>query len=73
MSKSDPAASKRERNKTIRWVVTIFIVTIFISGAISLLSDVIMENSSVFVAFLIECSENDLFEFIILSSFLSSF
>ena len=53
MSKSDPAASKRERNKTIRWVVTIFIVTIFISGAISLLSDVIMENSSVFVAFLI--------------------
>ena len=53
MSKSDPAASKRERNKTIRWVVTIFIVTIFISGTISLLSDVIMENSSVFVAFLI--------------------
>ena len=53
MSKSDPAASKRERNKTIRWVVTIFIVTIFISDAISLLSDVIMENSSVFVAFLI--------------------
>ena len=53
MSKSDPAASKRERNKTIRWVVTFFIVTIFISGAISLLSDVIMENSSVFVAFLI--------------------
>ena len=53
MSKSDPAASKRERNKTIRWVVTIFIVTIFISGAIWLLSDVIMENSSVFVAFLI--------------------
>jgi CBS domain containing-hemolysin-like protein len=53
VSKSDPAASKRERNKTIRWVVTIFMVTIFISGAISLLSDVIMENSSVFVAFLI--------------------
>ena len=53
MSNSAPAASKRERNKTFRWVVTIFIVTIFISGTISLLSDVIMENSSVFVAFLI--------------------
>ena len=53
MSKSDPVAAKKERNKTIRWVVTIFIVTIFISGAISLISDVIMENSSVFVAFLI--------------------
>lgn len=53
MSKSDPAAAKRERNKTIRWVVTIFIVTIFISGTISLLSDLIMENSSMAVAFLI--------------------
>ena len=53
MSKSDPAASKKERNKAVRWVVTIFIVTIFISGTISLLSDIIMENSSVAVAFLI--------------------
>ena len=53
MSKSDPAAAKRERHKTIRWVVTIFIVTIFISGTISLLSDLIMENSSMAVAFLI--------------------
>ena len=53
MSKSDPAAAKRERNKTIRWVVTIFIVTIFISGTISLLSDLIMVNSSMAVAFLI--------------------
>ena len=53
MSKSDPGAAKRERSKTIRWVVTIFLVTIFVSGAISLLSDVIMENSSMVVAFLI--------------------
>ena len=53
MSKTDPAASKKARNKTIRWVVTIFIVTIFISGTISLLSDLIMENSSMAVAFLI--------------------
>ena len=53
MSKTDAAALKKERNKTIRWVVTIFIVTIFISGTISLLSDLIMENSSMAVAFLI--------------------
>ena len=53
MSKSDPAASKKERNKTIRWVVTIFVVTIFVSGAISLVSDVIMETSTILVAFLI--------------------
>ncbi len=53
MSKADPAASKKERNKTIRWVVTIFFITIFVSGAISLISDEIMENSGIVVAFLI--------------------
>ena len=53
MSKSDPAAAKKERNKTIRWVVTIFFVTIVISGAISLLSDFIMSVSGIVVAFLI--------------------
>ena len=53
MSKSDPSASKKERNKTIRWVVMIFIITIFVSGAISFVSDRIMENSSMAVAFLI--------------------
>ena len=53
MSKSDPAASKKERNKTIRWVVTIFFVTILVSGMISLLSDYIMSVSGIVVAFLI--------------------
>lgn len=53
MSKSDPSASKKERNKTIRWVVTIFLATILISGTISLVSDLVMESSSVAVAFLI--------------------
>ena len=53
MSKSDPSAQKKERNKTIRWVVTIFFVTIFISGTISLLSDEIMAVSRMAVAFLI--------------------
>ena len=53
MAKSDPAALKRERQKTIRWVVTIFLVTIVVSGAISLLSDLIMAGSSMLVAFFI--------------------
>ena len=53
MAKSDPEASKRERNKTTRWVVTIFFVTILVSGAISLLSDMIMSGSGTLVAFLI--------------------
>ena len=53
MSKSDPSAAKKERNKTIRWVVTIFFTTILISGIISLLSDEIMSRSGMAVAFLI--------------------
>ena len=53
MSKSDPSASKKERNKTVRWVVTIFLATIFISGTISFVSDRIMESSTMVVAFLI--------------------
>ena len=53
MAKPDPAAQKRERQKADRWVVTIFLVTIVISGTISLLSDLIMSASSMFVAFLI--------------------
>ena len=53
MSRPAPSAAKKERNKTIRWVVTIFFVTIFVSGAISLLSDAIMSASGMIVAFLI--------------------
>ncbi len=53
MSKADPDSSRKERNKTIRWVVTIFITTIFISGMISFISDEIMLHSSMAVAFLI--------------------
>ena len=51
MAKTDPESIKREKRKTIKWVVTIFITTILISGAISLASDAVMENSSVAVAF----------------------
>ena len=53
MSKSDPSAARQARKKTIRWVITIFFITILISGTISFLSDIIMENSSMAVAFLI--------------------
>ena len=53
MSKSDPAATKKERNKTIRWVVTIFFVTMLVSGVIKLVSDQIMSISGTIVAFLI--------------------
>ena len=53
MSKSDTAAAKKERNKTIRWVVTIFLVTIVISGAITLISDEVMSRSGIVTAFII--------------------
>ena len=53
MSKSDSGASKKERNKTIRWVITIFLTTIVVSGTISFTSDVIMANSTMLVAFII--------------------
>ena len=53
VSKADPSAQKKERNKTIRWVVTIFFVTILISGTISLVSDALMAGSGMAVCFLI--------------------
>lgn len=53
MSKSDPAAQKKERRKTVRWVLTIFLVTLVVSSTISLVSDRIMSASGMLVAFLI--------------------
>ena len=53
MSKADSDSIKKERNKTIRWVITIFLVTMLISGTISLVSDSIMEVSTIWVAFAI--------------------
>jgi len=53
VARSDPSSVKKERNKTIKWVITIFLVTIFVSGTISLVSDTVMEESSIGVAFLI--------------------
>ena len=53
MAKTDPEAAKRERQKNVKWVITIFFSTILISGIISLVSDEVMANSSVLVAFCI--------------------
>ena len=53
MAKTDPEAAKRERNKTIRWVTEIFFITLLVSGTISSLSEEIMANSNIIVAFLI--------------------
>ena len=53
MSKSDPSSPKNERNKAIRWVVTIFLSTILITSIISLASEEIMSVSAMPVAFAI--------------------
>ena len=53
MSKSDASSAKKERNRAIRWVVTIFIVTIIVSATISFISEELMATSSMVVAFLI--------------------
>ena len=52
MSKSDPTP-KSEKMKNIKWVLTIFFVTIIVSGVISLISDEIMSESGMVAAFLI--------------------
>ena len=53
MAKADPEASKREKRKQIKWIVTVFLVTMQITGTISFASDILMENSSMAVAFVI--------------------
>lgn len=53
MSKSDPAADKQARLRHIRWVVTIFLTTIVVSGTISFVSDEIMSSSGMAAAFVI--------------------
>ena len=53
MSKYDISSSKKERKKTTRWVIIIFLATVLASGIISLASDVLMDASSMAVAFVI--------------------
>ena len=51
MAKSDPqTVKKEEKRRTRNWVITIFFATIAISASISLVSDFVMGNSSMFVA-----------------------
>ena len=53
MAKSHTDASKKERLRTIQWVVTVFFTTLVVSGLISLVSDEVMASSSLPVAFAI--------------------
>lgn len=53
MSKSDASSSKRDQSKITRWVISIFIITFFVSGGIGLLSEEILSNSGIIAAFFI--------------------
>ena len=53
MAKTHSDASRRERSRTIRWVVTVFLVTLAVSGMISLISDELMASSGLLAAFAI--------------------
>lgn len=53
MSKADPEAKRKERNKSIRWVLLVFVITLVISGCISLVSEELMSSSGIFVCFVI--------------------
>lgn len=53
MKKTDGGASKREHQKTIRWVITIFFITLLVSGSISLLSEEMLARSGMLAAFFI--------------------
>ena len=53
MAKPNSDASKKERSRTIRWVVTVFFVTLVVSGMISLISDEVMASSGLLAAFAI--------------------
>lgn len=53
MAKTHQDTSKKERSRTIRWVVTVFLVTIVVSGMISLISDEVMASSGLLAAFAI--------------------
>ena len=53
MAKTHSDASKKDRSRTIRWVVTVFFVTLVVSGMISLISDEVMASSGLLAAFAI--------------------
>lgn len=53
MSKTDPSAAKKERNRTIRWVITIFLVTIIVSGTFFTISEEIMSATTLAASFCI--------------------
>ena len=53
MARSEADGSSRERSTTTRWVISVFLTTIVVSGIISLLSEEVMSQSGILAAFAI--------------------
>lgn len=53
MAKPEQSNPKKEKNKQLKWVLSIFIATIFISAIITWASEEVMDSSSMGVAFVI--------------------
>ena len=53
MSKIDSSHTKRKNKGIAKWVVTIFLITIVVSGLISMISEELMEGSGIGAAFVI--------------------
>lgn len=53
MGKTDSNSPERERKKVTRWVILVFAATLFVSGAISLISEMLLSHSGMIAAFAI--------------------
>lgn len=53
MAKYGNSNEKNEHNKMFRWSITVFFVTIVVSGMISFFSDIMLESSGMIAAFVV--------------------
>ena len=53
MAKTESDSTRREQRKAGKWALTIFLVTILVSGTISFLSNEIMSRTGIAAAFVI--------------------
>lgn len=53
MAKTEPDSTKREQKKAAKWALSIFLITIAVSASISFLSNELMSQTGIAVAFVI--------------------
>ena len=53
MAKTEPRSKKKKKNSKVRWIITIFFITVLISSTISFLSSSLLASSGLVEAFVI--------------------